>query len=54
MKRLFSSLDTLHIIFLIMIAMIFVALIVHHVTNSTAGIKATHAYRAPASTSVSR
>ena len=54
MKRLFGPLDTLHIIVLTMIAMIFVALIVHHVANSTAGMKATHAYRVPANTSVSR
>jgi predicted tellurium resistance membrane protein TerC len=54
MKRLLASMNTLHIIVLIMLAMICVALIVHHVDNSTTAMRHTHASRATANTPVSR
>jgi hypothetical protein len=54
MKRLLGPIDTLHIIVLTMLAMIFVALIVHHVDHSTTGMRTTHAYHATANAPVSR
>ena len=53
MKRLWGPIDTLHIIVLIMLAMIFVGLIIHHVDNSTA-MGTAHAYHVTASAPASR
>jgi hypothetical protein len=54
MKRLLASINTLHIIVVVMLAMICVALIVHHVDNSTTGMRTTQAARATANTPVRR
>jgi len=54
MKRLLGPIDTLHIIVMIMIGMIFAALIVPHFSNSPKGMRTTRAYRATANPSVSR
>lgn len=54
MKRLLGSIGALNIIIIVMIGMICVALIVHHVDNSTTGMRTTHASRATANTLVSR
>jgi hypothetical protein len=51
MKRLLGPIDSVHIILLIMLGMIFAALVAPHFSNTT---KSTHAHPATANTPVSR